>query len=176
MKAENVSLLNKLVQNYLNDLQIGEKDKSGNFVFAGATYYADNSNDLWESSYGKSNYTKEEAHALLNERIAYITENGVDDEFMINLHKDFNSGAIPGFTIIQVKDYVCELKNAKYIAKFIEYDAWWLDGLFEALRSTGDVECVRQLAKDLRFKRGKRYIYKQLKAMYKSMINDTKNV
>ena len=53
METTNVKLLNKLTQQYLNDLQIGEKDKFGNFVFSGNNYYADGVNNFTYTGEGK---------------------------------------------------------------------------------------------------------------------------
>lgn len=178
MEATNVNLLNKLNQDYLNNLQIGEKDDNGNFIFSGDTVYADGGG--FGSAYTYTGELRGFSRKKFNKKLAefkeYIDKHGVNDKLLHDLYAGFKNVSYPDFMLYRVAYYVCKTKSPKQIIKFLDFEGidWVLGILTEGIIETGDAEYIKLFMQKYPKNRAYKEGYKNLKKAYKEIVKANK--
>ncbi len=177
MEKTEVKLLNKLTQQYLNNLHIDEKNRSGGFIFSPDSIWADGSDrvDGWCLSKNKG-FSRQEVKKLYDQKELYIDENGVDDKFINDLTSEFKAGLFPSILIDWVICHICKLKKPEYITKFLndfEYKEYFIEQMAYVLMDVEDADLIKLFIKNTRHYKW-RYPYKKLKQTYKEIVKSNK--
>lgn len=178
MEATNAKLLNKLTQQYLNNLQIGEKDGTGGFIFSGDTIGADGSGGTWTYTGEYKSFKIDELEKIISQFKKYINKNGVDDKFLKDFSDGYKNVQYPNTVVESVVKYICELNKPEYILKLLELERcfWRRTNWEDVIIESNNPEYIKLATEKIKpYKEDEKYWYKRLKKAYRQAVKSNKS-